>query len=418
MDRKVLYLYDPEIGIYHYSKGHPMKPLRVQMAHSLIVNYGLHKYMDTKKPFQASHQDLLNFHSEDYVNFLSTVSGDNMNSLIADLQKFNVKEDCPVFPGLFDFCKLTAGGSLLAAKKLNSKEYDLAINWAGGLHHAKRSEASGFCYVNDIVLAILELLKVYERVLYIDIDIHHGDGVEEAFYTSDRVMTVSFHKYGDYFPGTGMIQDIGYAKGKYYSVNVPLKDGIDDEAYKLVFNPVISRTIETFRPSAIVLQCGADSISGDRLGCFNLSNLGHGECVKFVKSFNIPLILLGGGGYTIENVAKVWAYDTSVALGIEIGKDLPYNEYLDYYGPHYKLEIPKLNIPNMNTIQDLNNIVESIYENLRNVMPAPSVQMTRTPTSFIEEESDEEALYWQKLMKDCDSAVNYPDLRSSDLIEE
>lgn len=90
--------------------------------------------------------------------------------------------------------------------KLNHGESDIAINWAGGLHHAKKSEASGFCYINDIVLAILELLKYHARVLYIDIDIHHGDGVEEAFYTTDRVMTVSFHKYGEYFPGTGDIR--------------------------------------------------------------------------------------------------------------------------------------------------------------------------------------------------------------------
>lgn len=92
------------------------------------------------------------------------------------------------------------------AVKLNHGESDIAINWAGGLHHAKKSEASGFCYINDIVLAILELLKYHARVLYIDIDIHHGDGVEEAFYTTDRVMTVSFHKYGEYFPGTGDIR--------------------------------------------------------------------------------------------------------------------------------------------------------------------------------------------------------------------
>ena len=89
------------------------------------------------------------------------------------------------------------------AVKLNKQQADIAVNWAGGLHHAKKSEASGFCYVNDIVLAILELLKYHQRVLYVDIDIHHGDGVEEAFYTTDRVMTVSFHKYGEYFPGTG-----------------------------------------------------------------------------------------------------------------------------------------------------------------------------------------------------------------------
>ena len=102
---------------------------------------------------------------------------------------------------------------------------DVAVNWAGGLHHAKKSEASGFCYVNDIVLAILELLKHHQRVLYIDVDIHHGDGVEEAFYTTDRVMTVSFHKYGEYFPGTGDLKDIGAAAGKYYSLNYPLRDG-------------------------------------------------------------------------------------------------------------------------------------------------------------------------------------------------
>lgn len=123
------------------------------------------------------------------------------------------------------------------------------MNWSGGLHHAKKAEASGFCYMNDIVLAILELLKylllswiifrVYPRVMYIDIDIHHGDGVEEAFYLTDRVMTVSFHKYGNYFPGTGNVSDVGLEKGKNYAVNIPLKDGMDDESYKRIFEPVL-----------------------------------------------------------------------------------------------------------------------------------------------------------------------------------
>jgi len=416
MDRKVIYLYDPEIGNYHYSKGHPMKPLRVQMTHSLVVNYGLHKYMDIKRPFHASYDNLTNFHSEDYINFLSTVSNENMGELVSDLHKFNIKDDCPVFYGLFDYCKLTAGSSILAAQKINSGSYDIAINWAGGLHHAKRSEASGFCYVNDIVLGILELLKVYERVLYIDIDVHHGDGVEEAFYTTDRVMTLSFHKYGDFFPGTGRIEDIGYSKGKNYSVNVPLKDGIDDVTYKQVFDPIVSRIIETYRPNAIVLQCGADSISGDKLGCFNLSHVGHGECVRFVKSFNIPLILLGGGGYTIENVAKVWTYDTSVALGIQLDKDIPYNEYTEYYAPHYKMHIPNLNIPNMNTPEDLSKIVERIYENLKLVIPCPSVQMTRTPKAFIEEDSDDE-VYWDKIRKDNERESILSDKNQIDIME-
>jgi histone deacetylase 1/2 len=128
-----------------------------------------------------------------------------------------------------------------AANQIASGAADIAINWAGGLHHAKKREASGFCYINDIVLGTLELLRTYPRVLYIDIDCHHGDGVEEAFYTTDRVMTCSFHKYGEYFPGTGTQEDRGRGKGKGYAVNVPLKDGITDESFKSVFEPVSFR---------------------------------------------------------------------------------------------------------------------------------------------------------------------------------
>lgn len=125
-----------------------------------------------------------------------------------------------------------------AAKAIASGSADIGINWAGGLHHAKRQEASGFCYINDIVLGILELLRVYPRVLYIDIDCHHGDGVEEAFYTSDRVMTCSFHKYGDFFPGTGTQMDRGLGSGYGYAVNVPLRDGLSDDSFREVFEPV------------------------------------------------------------------------------------------------------------------------------------------------------------------------------------
>lgn len=161
------------------------------------------------------------------------------------------------------------------------------------------------CPSNEICIFFV----IGQRVLYVDIDIHHGDGVEEAFYTTDRVMTVSFHKFGDYFPGTGDIRDIGYGKGKYYSLNVPLDDGIDDESYNSLFKPIMGKVMEVFRPGAVVLQCGADSLSGDRLGCFNLSIKGHAECVKYMRSFNVPLLLVGGGGYTIRNVARCWCYE-------------------------------------------------------------------------------------------------------------
>lgn len=186
---------------------------------------------------------------------------------------------------------------------------------------------------SDIVLAILELLRFHQRVLYIDIDVHHGDGVEEAFYTTDRVMSVSFHRFGEFFPGTGELRDIGVGQGKHYSVNFPLRDGIDDVSYKGIFEAVIQKVMEYYRPGAVVLQCGADSLSGDRLGSFNLSMNGHANCVKFVKSFNLPTLVLGGGGYTMNNVARTWAFETGVLLDEPMDPILPYNEYYEVRGP-------------------------------------------------------------------------------------
>jgi histone deacetylase 1/2 len=173
----------------------------------------------------------------------------------------------------------------------------------------------------------LELLRFHQRVLYIDIDVHHGDGVEEAFYTTDRVMTVSFHRFGEFFPGTGELRDIGVGRGKHYSVNFPLRDGINDESYKGIFEPVIEKVMEHYRPGAVVLQCGADSLSGDKIGGFNLSMRGHANCVKFVKAFNVPTLVLGGGGYTMKNVARTWAFETGVLLDQPMDSTLPYNEY-------------------------------------------------------------------------------------------
>lgn len=161
--RRVSYFYEPTIGDYYYGQGHPMKPHRIRMAHNLIVHYGLHRRMEVNRPFPAGPSDIRRFHTDEYVEFLASVSPESSGdpSFSRHLKRFNVGEDCPVFDGLFGFCQASAGGSIGAAVKLNRGDADIAVNWAGGLHHAKKSEASGFCYVNDIVLGILELLKVH-----------------------------------------------------------------------------------------------------------------------------------------------------------------------------------------------------------------------------------------------------------------
>ena len=245
--------------------------------------------------------------------------------------------------------------------------------------------------ITDIVLGILELLRHKERVLYIDIDVHHGDGVEEAFYTTDRVMTVSFHKYGEYFPGTGELRDVGVGKGKYYAVNFPLRDGINDDSYKNIFEPIIQHVMDWYQPGAVVLQCGGDSLSGDRLGCFNLSMKGHANCVRFVQGFGLPVLVLGGGGYTMRNVARTWAYETGLLVGKDLPAVLPYNEYYEVRLEH---QVPKERKPRLNRYSTLRLTTNSmfapptwttpIHRNISTRSRAPSSRISAAPDSRLQ----------------------------------
>ncbi|KAI9480050.1 histone deacetylase [Coemansia sp. RSA 989] len=390
--KNVAYFYDPDVGNFHYGPGHPMKPHRIRMTHNLVMSYELYKKMSIYRAAPATCQEMTQFHSDDYVDFLHRVTPENASQFQRELAKYNFEEDCPVFDGMFDLFSLSAGSSMEGAARLNRGLSDICINWSGGLHHAKKCEASGFCYINDIVLAILELLRHHQRVLYIDIDVHHGDGVEEAFYTTDRVMTCSFHKYGEFFPGTGDLRDIGEAKGKHYAVNFPLRDGIDDISYQSVFKPVIEGIMEWYQPNAVVLQCGTDSLAGDKLGCFNLSMDGHAECVRFVKGFNLPTLVLGGGGYTIRNVSRVWAYETGILVGTEMDRKLPMNDYMDYYAPEYTLDVPAYNVDNSNSFEYLDRIKNQVLQNIKRTTFAPSVQMQDVPRDSDRDNMDEDSL--------------------------
>jgi histone deacetylase 1/2 len=368
---KVAYYFNNQVGNFYYGPYHPMKPFRMKITHEMLRAYNLLPKFKTMLPEEHSdfidQIDFTNFHSDEYINFLMTVSPENMNQMTEQLLYFSIGDDCPVFEGLGEFCKISGTGSLLAAHFINEGWSQTSINWTGGLHHAKRSEAVGFCYLNDCVLAILELLTRYQRVLYIDIDVHHGDGVEEAFFCTDRVMTCSFHKYGDYFPGTGSINDIGYGNGKYYAVNFPCYEGMDDISFEYIFKKTISNINEKFKPQAIVLQGGTDSMSGDRLGCFNLSVKGHSIGTRFVKTLGVPFIMLGGGGYTLRNVPRAWTYESGLALGIDLDDEMPQHAYLEYFHPEKKLHMPVSNMENVNTPEYLNSILEQIDNHLKNI---------------------------------------------------
>jgi len=199
------------------------------------------------------------------------------------------------------------------------------------------------------------------------------------------VMTVSFHKYGEYFPGTGDLRDIGIAKGRGYALNFPLRDGLSDDNFQSIFEPVITQVMQSYNPTAVVLQCGTDSLSGDKLGCFNLSMRGHANCVSFVKKFNLPLLLVGGGGYTMRNVARAWAYETGLAAGVRLGSEIPVNEYYEYFGPDYKLDVRSSNMEDLNGREYLDRVRSIVTDRLRDLGGPPGVQMMDIPRLSIDD---------------------------------
>lgn len=414
LNHKVSYFYDPNVGNYHYGKNHPMKPHRIQITNSLVFDYGLHKKMAVYQPAKSSDFELMRYHSREYVEFLKKITPYNKENYQKQMKDFNVGDDSPVFANMYNFITSYTGGSVAAAHHLNIKEADITINWAGGLHHAKKAEASGFCYANDIVVAILELLKYHPRVMYLDIDVHHGDGVQEAFYLTDRVMTVSFHKFGNFFPGTGDLFELGYGNGKNYSVNVPLRDGINDETYKSLFEPIMKSVMDYYRPTAIIMQCGADSLGGDRLGVFNLSIDGHGKAVEFMKSFNIPMMVLGGGGYTVRNVARCWTHETSVLCEEEVSEDIPeHSDYFHFFTPDYQLRSSSVvsnRMENQNTREYCHLIKTAVLQNLKMLEFAPSVQIQDVPPDA--------SLFYNSDMSDDEKSAQNPDIRTEFPLEK
>ncbi|KAL8559498.1 hypothetical protein ACOMHN_037162 [Nucella lapillus] len=218
---------------------------RAEMVHSLIECLGLLSFLRVVAPEAADEEVVKKFHSSDYVEFLQSIShhADEEKIDSGDAEQYGIAYDCPVQEGVYECAALVAGATVTAAKALRDRQCAIAINWCGGWHHAQRSEASGFCYINDIVLGILTLRDTFFRVLYVDLDLHHGDGVENAFSTTPHIMTVSFHKHATgFFPGSGGLSDVGSRRGKYFSVNVPLKDGIGDKEFFFVFRRALPLT--------------------------------------------------------------------------------------------------------------------------------------------------------------------------------
>ncbi|XP_048719368.1 histone deacetylase 8 isoform X3 [Caretta caretta] len=301
-------------------------PKRASMVHSLIKAYSLLDHMRIVKPKVASMEEMASFHTDAYLQHLKKVSEEGDDDHPESVE-YGLGYDCPTTEGIFDYAAAVGGASITAAQYLMDGKCKVAINWPGGWHHAKKDEASGFCYLNDAVLGILRLRQKFDRILYIDLDLHHGDGVEDAFSFTSKVMTVSLHKFSPgFFPGTGDVSDIGLGKGRYYSVNVPIQDGIQDEKYYQICETVLKEVYMAFNPEAVVLQLGADTIAGDPMCSFNMTPVGIGKCLKYILQWQLATLILGGGGYNLANTARCWTYLTGVILGRTLPSEIPDHE--------------------------------------------------------------------------------------------
>jgi acetoin utilization protein AcuC len=225
-----------------------------------------------------------------------------------------------MFPGMYEAATLSAGASLVAAELVASRQVDAAFNISGGLHHAAAGHASGFCVFNDPALAIRYLLDRGLRVAYVDIDAHHGDGVQNLFYHEDRVLTISIHESGQYlFPGTGFVTERGTGRGLGYSVNIPLYPYTEDELYLWAFNEVVPPLLRAFAPDVLVTQLGIDSYHSDPLTHLQVTSRGYVAAVRALAGLAVPWLALGGGGYDIGAVARCW----TLAYGVMLAVDWP-----------------------------------------------------------------------------------------------
>ena len=316
---KKAFIYSNSFGGFSYGGGHPMRPVRLKATYDLTCALSLLNGPDIEvvEARAATDDEILTFHSEDYLKTLKDADDGSLSP--AGAAHGLGLGDNPVFEGVFKWSALGSGASLQAAELVGSGKIDIAFNIAGGLHHAMAGRASGFCYLNDPVLAINYLLGLGKRVAYVDIDAHHGDEVQSAFYGSDRVLTISIHESGRYlFPGTGFIDEIGTGKGRGYSINLPMEQYAGDRPFLEGFKKIVPPFIDAFSPDILVTQLGVDTMRSDPITHLQLTTNAFEEMVKSFKGMGIPWVALGGGGYDMANVARCWALAWAIMAGKEV----------------------------------------------------------------------------------------------------
>lgn len=357
MGERVAIVFSEDYKGYKFSEVHPLNPVRVELAVDLIESYGLlggagrstesrsteagglksaaqdgtqdGKVAFRIEPRPATDEEIEMVHDARYVKAVKA-AGDGLLPARAAFELGLAPGDNPIFPKMHEASAWIAGGSLVAAELVASGEFDHAFNPAGGLHHALRDRASGFCIYNDAAIACKYLAGRGLKVAYVDSDAHHGDGVQWIFYGSPQVLTISVHETGEYlFPGTGFTGEAGEGNGRGFSVNLPVPPACFDGAYLKAFREVVPPILRAFSPDVIISQNGCDGHFHDPLTHLSLTTNAYREVYRQIHGLAHEicggrLVALGGGGYDLfDAVPRVWTLLFAELLGVDLPNEIP-----------------------------------------------------------------------------------------------
>ncbi|MFX1323373.1 MAG: acetoin utilization protein AcuC [Promethearchaeota archaeon] len=351
---KVGLVYTEEYQKYNFGRDHPLRPLRLKLTYSLMDKLGLLKNerLTLLEPRMATKEELEKVHSPKYVETIKRLSVNPEDKTLPPYIYGLGPGDNPIFKGMYEASALICGGSIVAADKVwKDDEYKVVFNPAGGLHHAQREKASGFCIFNDIAVAIhyLKKLKKDIRIAYVDIDCHHGDGVQWLFYDDPNVLTISYHQDGRFlFPGTGFVNEIGEGDGKGYSINFPLIPGTNNKSFIKLFRKTTPRILEAYKPDILLTQLGVDTYFDDPLTQMGFSLSVYKDIAQSIKTSAREYcednwVAFGGGGYLMSVVPRAWSIFLAKMLDVELNNEIP-EKWLDevkrevpYEDPPYQL---------------------------------------------------------------------------------
>ncbi len=305
---KSVFIHSDEFAKFKVSKDWPWLTERSEVTYKRCKALELldREWIKVVKPKSATTEDLYTYHTEEYIELLKQA---DQGIFEESMLRYGLGTlECPVAKGVFAYHRLAAGATLAGTDLLLQSEADIAFSPTGGFHHAGPDFASGFCYINDVNIGLKKMLSRGKRILYVDIDAHHGDLVQEAFYDDPNVLKISFHESGKtLFPWkTGFETEIGKGKGKGYNINFPLPENTGDDEFLWAFERILPPVAEAFKPDIICAVIGVDIIFSDPMTHLQLTNNAFTKAVKMINHAAPKLLALGSGGYVLDNIERSW----------------------------------------------------------------------------------------------------------------